>query len=272
MNSTMKKLVFLLILTFLLASPISASEKFSVTVVIDNQEYRFIEPLVNKDGRILVPMRSYFQTLGATVDWNTDTRTVTSTYEDLEIDISIDCNKPKINGIEYMIDVPAQIINDRTYVPLRFVGESLGYQVQWEGDANRVIITKLEQADEIEATYLKQFAPIEDDERDKFTVVSSKIGIASWYGNEFHGRMTASGEVFDQYAYTAAHRTLPFGTYLQVTFLDSNKSVIVRVNDRGPHVSSRVLDLSRGAAEAIGLRPHGLGEVKVEVLEEVSQY
>jgi rare lipoprotein A len=76
-------------------------------------------------------------------------------------------------------------------------------------------------------------------------------GYSSWYGAEFHGKPTASGEVFDQYAYTCAHKTLPFGTYLRVTFL--GRSVIVKVNDRGPSVKGRVLDLSRGAADAIGL-------------------
>jgi len=76
-------------------------------------------------------------------------------------------------------------------------------------------------------------------------------GYASWYGNEFHGRPTASGEIFDQYAFTCAHRSLPFGTWLRVVF--KGRSVIVKVNDRGPFVKGRILDLSRGAAEAIGL-------------------
>lgn len=76
-------------------------------------------------------------------------------------------------------------------------------------------------------------------------------GYSSWYGNEFHGRPTASGEIFDQYAFTCAHRTLPMGTWLRVTFRD--RSVIVKVNDRGPFIEGRILDLSRGAAEAIGL-------------------
>lgn len=76
-------------------------------------------------------------------------------------------------------------------------------------------------------------------------------GYSSWYGNQFHGRTTASGEVFDQYAFTCAHKQLPFGTWLRVTFRD--RTVIVKVNDRGPFIKGRMLDLSRGAAEAIGL-------------------
>jgi len=87
-------------------------------------------------------------------------------------------------------------------------------------------------------------------------------GYSSWYGNEFHGRPTTSGERYDQYAFTCAHRTLPFGTWLQVTF--RGRSVIVRVNDRGPFVKGRILDLSRGSAEAIGLT--GVQWIDCEIL------
>ena len=87
-------------------------------------------------------------------------------------------------------------------------------------------------------------------------------GYSSWYGNEFHGRPTASGERYDQYAFTCAHRTLPFGTWLRVTF--RGRSVIVRVNDRGPFAKGRILDLSRGSAEAIGLT--GVQWVDCEIL------
>ena len=76
-------------------------------------------------------------------------------------------------------------------------------------------------------------------------------GYSTWYGDEFQGRPTASGEIFDQYAFTCAHKTLPFGTWLRVT--SKGRSVIVKVNDRGPLVKGRMLDLSRGAAEVIGL-------------------
>lgn len=76
-------------------------------------------------------------------------------------------------------------------------------------------------------------------------------GYSSWYGNEFHGRPTASGERFDQNGFTCAHRSLPFGTWLRVTF--QGRSIIAKVNDRGPFIANRVLDLSRGAAETLGL-------------------
>lgn len=84
-------------------------------------------------------------------------------------------------------------------------------------------------------------------------------GIASWYGGHFHGRRTASGERFDMHALTAAHPTLPFGTVVRVQSLVNGQEVEVRINDRGPHVKQRVIDLSRAAAQALGLLQSGTG-------------
>lgn len=87
---------------------------------------------------------------------------------------------------------------------------------------------------------------------------------ASWYGKEFNGKRTASGERFDMYAMTCAHRTLPFGTKLRVTNPENNKSVIVIVNDRGPFIRGRDLDLSYGAAKKIAILEQGVERVKIE--------
>lgn len=87
---------------------------------------------------------------------------------------------------------------------------------------------------------------------------------ASWYGPGFDGRLTANGERFNQHGLTAAHKSLPFGTQLRVSF--KGKAVTVRINDRGPFVAGRSLDLSRGAANAIGLIPSGVGRVCIETL------
>jgi rare lipoprotein A len=91
-------------------------------------------------------------------------------------------------------------------------------------------------------------------------------GLASWYGEQHQGLRTASGETFDKNKLTAAHRTLPFGTRLRVTNVENGKSVVVRVNDRGPHVPGRVLDLSYRAAQAIGMTDAGVARVEVVVL------
>ena len=91
-------------------------------------------------------------------------------------------------------------------------------------------------------------------------------GRASWYGKKFHGRRTSSGEVYDMYAMTAAHPTLPIPSYARVTLLANNKSVIVRVNDRGPFLHQRIIDLSYTAAYKLGIIGAGSGEVEVESL------
>lgn len=92
-------------------------------------------------------------------------------------------------------------------------------------------------------------------------------GIASWYGPQFHGRKTSSGEVFDMNDMTAAHKTLPLGTYVRVTRLDNGRWIIVRVNDRGPFVGDRIIDLSRRAAEELGMIPTGTTRVRIEALQ-----
>ena len=90
------------------------------------------------------------------------------------------------------------------------------------------------------------------------------VGLASWYGDDFHGRYTANGEIFDMNSISAAHPTLPLPCYARVTDLDNHRSIIVRVNDRGPYVGNRVIDLSVRAAKLLGFYGDGLAKVKVE--------
>ena len=96
--------------------------------------------------------------------------------------------------------------------------------------------------------------------------LQSISGKASWYGGKFHGRPTASGEKFDKNGLTAAHRTLPFGTKVRVTNRANGRTVIVRVNDRGPFIHSRIIDLSRAAADRIGMITRGTAPVSLEIL------
>ena len=93
-----------------------------------------------------------------------------------------------------------------------------------------------------------------------------QYGMASYYGDKFHGKKTASGEIFNKWDYTCAHKKLPFGTRLRVTNLKNKKSVIVRVNDRGPFVKGRIVDLSYAAAKKIGMITYGVVKVKLEKL------
>lgn len=92
-------------------------------------------------------------------------------------------------------------------------------------------------------------------------------GWASWYGDYFHGRLTANGEIYDQLAFTAAHPTLPFNTYLKVTNLENNNSAIVRINDRGPFIAPRTLDLSRGVARCINSEETGVVRFRATIMK-----
>jgi rare lipoprotein A len=92
-------------------------------------------------------------------------------------------------------------------------------------------------------------------------------GIASYYAGDFHGKKTANGEIFDMYKMTAAHRSLPFGTKVKVTNLDNKRSIVVRINDRGPFKLERIIDLSLGAATQLGMTTTGTAKVRIEVVE-----
>lgn len=95
------------------------------------------------------------------------------------------------------------------------------------------------------------------------TLTLTLASIASWYGNPYHGRRTANGEIYNMNSLTAAHRSLPFGTKVRVCNTSNKRCIDVRINDRGPFVSGREIDLSRAAADAIGIRSTGVGQVTI---------
>lgn len=97
-------------------------------------------------------------------------------------------------------------------------------------------------------------------------------GLASWYGRKFHGRLTSSGEPFDMFQLTAAHRSLPIPTFARVTNLENSRTTIVRINDRGPFHDDRIIDLSYAAAVKLGFENRGTARVRVEVLEEAPRF
>jgi len=99
------------------------------------------------------------------------------------------------------------------------------------------------------------------------SVFAVQEGIASWYGGKFHGRTTANGEIFDTNKFTAAHKTLPFGTMIRVTNLENGSTTTVRINDRGPFIPGRIIDLSRAAAMEIGMTGSGIARVRIEELD-----
>ncbi|MGF6670314.1 septal ring lytic transglycosylase RlpA family protein [Pseudomonas monsensis] len=95
-----------------------------------------------------------------------------------------------------------------------------------------------------------------------------QTGVASYYGAKHHGKRTASGEAFNQHSLTAAHRQLPFGTRVMVTNLKNAKSCVVRINDRGPHIRGRLIDVSREAAERLGMLSSGTARVRIQALDD----
>ena len=92
-------------------------------------------------------------------------------------------------------------------------------------------------------------------------------GISSYYGEKFHGKLTANGEIFDMYGVTAAHKEFPFNTVARVTNENNGKSLIIRINDRGPYIDGRILDCSFGAAKKLGFVSDGMAPVKIEIME-----
>ena len=108
--------------------------------------------------------------------------------------------------------------------------------------------------------------PVAQSERKASNDVAKATGYASWYGGLFHGRRTASGEVYDMYKFTAAHPNLPLGTKAKVTNLKNDRSVVVDINDRGPFIKGRIVDLSMAAARWIGMIESGIARVRIEVL------
>ena len=129
-------------------------------------------------------------------------------------------------------------------------------------------VLKVEKNVENERILIEEFVPVTVKEN---TVNTSAVKLidrgtikASWYGPRFHGKFTANGEVYDQMALTAAHKSLSFGTLLKITNPKNGKSVIVRINDRGPYIEGRELDLSKGAAIELGILEKGVARVKVQ--------
>lgn len=129
--------------------------------------------------------------------------------------------------------------------------------------ANNSLITQSATSSANDSDVLGKLTSVASNTVSKF----KQSGLASWYGRQFHGKKTASGETFDMNALTAAHPSLPLNCYVKVTNKANGKSVVVRINDRGPFHGNRVLDLSYGAAKAIGITQSGTGNVTIERVE-----
>ena len=152
-------------------------------------------------------------------------------------------------------NLAARVINkDSQYFKSLSITERSGDQVRRQAIAAKIDIA------EDEPSVIEKLNTVASKTVRKF----SQTGAASWYGRQFHGRKTASGETFDMNGLTAAHRTLPLNCYIRVTNKENGKSVVVKVNDRGPFHGNRVLDLSYGAAKRLGVTNAGVAKVSIE--------
>nr|WP_244516033.1 septal ring lytic transglycosylase RlpA family protein [Acinetobacter marinus] len=169
-------------------------------------------------------------------------------------------NADKTNLASKVLDKDFQALSDSLF---KGNGDALTGLSITESSNNRVVSKQVVAAKvdvPEEPSIIEKLNAVASNTVKKFT----QSGVASWYGRQFHGRKTASGERFDMNALTAAHRTLPLNCYIRVTNKSNGKSVVVKVNDRGPFHGNRVLDLSYGAAKALGITNSGVGKVSIE--------
>lgn len=143
------------------------------------------------------------------------------------------------------------------------ITETAGSRTKVETVPARIEVVAAAKADDEDDGIINRLSAVASQAVKKF----SQTGLASWYGRQFHGRKTASGDQFDMYALTAAHRSLPLNCYIRVTNQSNGKSVVVKVNDRGPFHGNRVLDLSYAAASQLGITQKGVGNVTIERIE-----
>ena len=171
-----------------------------------------------------------------------------------------------------------QVSNDKDYTDIaqKNLSNNSLHQQEVIDDINETEIIDLSEIIDNNGQYVAQFKvgnPYQDKaEGNDYKPLQQnqyqEIGIASWYGNEFTGRKTANGEIYNPNALTAAHRTLPMPSWIKITNLDNNKAIIARVNDRGPFAKNRIIDVSEKAAELLGFKGNGTTEVKVELLRD----
>ena len=208
----------------------------------------------------LIPLRGALTAVGVDVEWvnNNGTGTIVLNYGGHTLQAVVDSANGvvKVLGNSYAYDN----INGTLYVGFDFYAAIFENAAVSVNQYNGINLTAL---DANQLITLKQEAvPVAPQEN--YTYYES--GQATWYGSGAQGNYTASGEVFNMYDYTAAHKYLPFGTKVRVTDVNSGKSVIVRINDRGPFGAGRVIDLSYQAASSLGIVSQGVANVKLEIL------
>lgn len=171
----------------------------------------------------------------------------------------LDQDNKSISSALFKMNTPATAApaNKPAVVTALSITETAGSRIKTESIPARVEVPQDEPG------IIDRLSAVASEAVRKFT----QTGMASWYGRQFHGRKTASGDTFDMYAMTAAHRSLPLNCYIRVTNKTNGKSVVVKVNDRGPFHGNRVLDLSYAAANKLGIAGSGTGNVTIERID-----
>lgn len=232
----------------------------------------------NVDGVDYLPLRDLLECYGITISWahEADQKIILTTSANQKYELILAGDKKEVL-LDYA-SYPYVLVNETVYLPLDFFQDILNCAVEYDTETKTIVLDESKPpADIAEADWksyreLRNIPIYQKTEKVKteadYTYTYYQEGYASWYGKAFQNRRTSSGEAFDMNKLTAAHRDLPFGTMVRVTALYNGESVIVKINDRGPHRKDRVLDLSQAAAREIGLESKGVGLVKIEIVEE----
>lgn len=204
-----------------------------------------------------VPVRSALTGVGVGVDWQTGKVTLTYGGQSSVITVDSAAGQLKTSTAAFAYSN----INGSLQAPLEFFQALFNNATVASNGAGGLTLTVVDASQAITLAGVQA-----DDNTADGNYTYYESGLATWYGSGAQGNYTASGEIFNMYDYTAAHKTLPFGTVCRVTDTDSGKSVIVRINDRGPFGAGRVIDLSYQAASDLGIVSKGVAPVTVEVL------
>lgn len=283
---------FLTLVLFLLAMPVYAESNVEktedtaakyLTVVYGAKTVTCENEIIIKGDFTFLPLSETLAAYGADLVWadnEGEDKVIISAGQD-RCQLVVDLDKKMaygLNGAEYLVLNE----NGRLYLPVHFFVQLVNCEFQWDKETYTLTLNpeslkedamKVGSNGEVsvyrwimnlpiyEKTLPSRYSGMRMGNGEIF-----ETGKASYYGGKFHGRRTASGERYDQNALTAAHKTLPFGTYVRVTAEWNQKSVEVRITDRGPYKKGRVIDLSTAAAAELGMLSKGVGNVTLEVI------
>lgn len=269
------------------------AEEDSLTIEYRTQTIKCENAAIKSGDVTYLPLREVLAAYGASVNWAVgeaeDKVIVTAGADRFQLVVDLKrCEAYGLNNKTYILKHEDSIL----YLPVHFYADLMNCSVVWNKDTCVLTINdskKKKEAAIFNASnggitykkilnlplYQKTSAPVVSRSaglQSRSTASKATVsgfyeqGMASYYGAKFHGRRTSSGEAYNKNAYTAAHKTLPFGTVVRVTAQWNKKSVDVRINDRGPYTYGRVIDLSTAAAAELGMTGRGVGMVKLEIV------